>query len=146
MGDELHSRNTAATMLFGRELTPAILDLASRRPDAARRLLEYLGSDYVFLRLSMAASKATADAAHGIEGASVVTAMAFSCREFGIRVSGLGAEWFRAPLGQVEGKFFPGYTVDDVEFMGGESVINETVGLGGFAQAAAFALQDLDIS
>ena len=26
--------------------------------------------------------------------------------------------------------------------MGGESVINETVGLGGFAQAAAFALQD----
>jgi hypothetical protein len=142
MGDELHSRNTAATMLFGRELTPAILDLGSRRPEAARRLLEYLGSDYVFLRLSMAASKATADAAHGVEGASVVTAMAFSCREFGIRVSGLGPEWFRAPLGPVEGKFFPGYTLDDVEFMGGESVINETVGLGGFAQAAAFALQE----
>jgi Protein of unknown function (DUF1116) len=142
MGDELHSRNTAATMLFGRELTPAILDLAGRRPEAARRLLEYLGSDYVFLRLSMAASKATADAAHGIEGASVVTAMAFSCREFGIRVSGLDVEWFRAPLGRVEGKFFPGYTLDDVEFMGGESVINETVGLGGFAQASAFALQE----
>jgi hypothetical protein len=142
MGDELHSRNTAATLLFGRELTAAILELAGRRPEPARRLLEYLGSDYVFLRLSMAASKATADAAHGVEGASVVTAMAFSCREFGIRVSGLGADWFRAPLERVEGKFFPGYTLDDVEFMGGESVINETVGLGGFAQAAAFALQD----
>jgi len=142
MGDELHSRNTAATLLFGRELTPAIVDLAGRRPEPARRLLEYLGSDYVFLRLSMAASKATADAAHGVEGASLVTAMAFSCREFGIRVSGIGTEWFRAPLEKVEGKFFPGYTLDDVEFMGGESVINETVGLGGFAQAAAFALQD----
>jgi Protein of unknown function (DUF1116) len=142
MGDELHSRNTAATLLFGRELIPALLDLGGRRPEPVRRLLDYLGSDYVFLRLSMAASKATADAAHGIEGASVVTAMAFSCREFGIRVSGLGGDWFRAPLEKVEAKLFPGYTDEDIEFMGGESVINETVGLGGFAQAAAFALQD----
>jgi Protein of unknown function (DUF1116) len=142
MGDELHSRNTAATLLFGRELMPALLDLAGRRPGPVRQVLDYLGSDYVFLRLSMAASKATADAAHGLEGASVVTAMAFSFREFGIRVSGLGDAWFRAPLPKVEAKLFPGYTEGDVEFMGGESVINETVGLGGFAQAAAFALQD----
>jgi hypothetical protein len=142
MGDELHSRNTAATLLFGRELAPTLLDLAGRRPEPVRRLLDYLGSDYVFLRLSMAASKVTADAAHGVEGAGVVTAMAFSCREFGIRVSGLGGDWFRAPLEKVEAKLFPGYTEQDIEFMGGESVINETVGLGGFAQAAAFALQD----
>jgi Protein of unknown function (DUF1116) len=142
MGDELHSRNTAATLLLGRELTPALLDLAPSRPGPVRQLLDYLASDYVFLRLSMAASKATADAAHGVEGASVVTAMAFSCREFGIRVSGLGDAWFRAPLPKVEAKLFPGHTEADVEFMGGESVINETVGLGGFAQAAAFALQD----
>ncbi len=142
MGDELHSRNTAATLLFGRELLPALLDLAGQRPESVRRLLDYLGSDYVFLRLSMAASKGTADAAHGVEGATVVTAMAFSCREFGIRVSGLGADWFRAPLEKVEAKLFPGFTDEDIEFMGGESVINETVGLGGFAQAAAFALQD----
>ncbi len=142
MGDELHSRNAAATLLFGRELFPALLDLAAGRPEPVRRLLDYLGSDYVFLRLSMAASKATADAAHGVEGASVVTAMAFSCREFGIRVSGLGDEWFRAPLPKVDARLFAGYTEADIEYMGGESVINETVGLGGFAQAAAFALQD----
>ncbi len=142
MGDELHSRNTAATLLFTKELFPALLELNSHRPEPVRRLLEYLGSDYVFLRLSMAASKATADAAHGIEGSSVVTAMAFNCREFAIRVSGLGETWFRAPLPKVEAKLFPGYGADDIEFMGGESVINETVGLGGFAQAAAFALQD----
>jgi len=142
MGDELHSRNTAATLVFTRELFPALLELNGRRPEAVRQLLEYLGSDYVFLRLSMAASKVTADAAHGIEGASVVSAMAFNCRDFAIRVSGLGGTWFRAPLPKVDAKLFPGYSVDDIEFMGGESVINETVGLGGFAQAAAFALQD----
>lgn len=143
MGDELHSRTTAATLLFTRELLPALLELAGRQAGRVRELLDYLtASDYFFLRLSMAASKVTADAAHGIERASVVTAMAFNCRDFAIRVSGLGETWFRAPLPAVAAKLFPGYGEADIEFMGGESVINETVGLGGFAQAAAFALQD----
>ena len=143
MGDELHSRNTAATLLFTRELFGALLDVAGGRPKEVRQLLDYLAaSDYFFLRLSMASSKAAADAARGVEGSSVVTAMTFSCREFAIRVSGLGDTWFRAPLPRVAAKVFAGYTEDDVELMGGESVINETVGLGGFAQAAAFALQD----
>jgi hypothetical protein len=144
MGDELHSRNTAATLLFTRELFPALLDLGRRDEAAVRRLLDFVrASDYFFLRLSMAASKATADAAHGILGSSVVTAMSLSCREFAIRVSGLGARWFRAPLPDVSAmKLFPGFGPHDVEFMGGESCIAETVGLGGFAQAAAFPLQE----
>ena len=142
MGDELHSRNTAATLLFTRELFAALLDLADARPKEVRQLLEYLAaSDYFFLRLSMAAAKIAADAAHGIEGSSVVTAMTFSCREFAIRVSGLGEAWFRAPLPRVSAKLFAGHTEADVELMGGESIITETVGLGGFAQAGAFALQ-----
>jgi Protein of unknown function (DUF1116) len=142
MGDELHSRNTAATLLFTRELFPALLELATDRPAEVRRTLEYLGSsDYFFLRLSMASSKVTADAAHGVEGSSVVSAMTFSCRDFAVRVSGLGDGWFTAPLEPVQAKLFDGFTEDDIEFMGGESVINETVGLGGFAQAAAFPLQ-----
>jgi len=64
MGDELHSRNTAATLLFTRELFPPLLELAGRMKDEVRQTLDYLrSSDYFFLRLSMAASKATADAA-----------------------------------------------------------------------------------
>ncbi len=144
MGDELHSRNTAATLLFTRELFPALLDLAKQSPDDVGRTFDYLkSSDYFFLRLSMASSKATADAVHGIEGSSLVTGMIFSCADFAIRVSGLGDEWFRGPLPKKHGaKLFEGYTEDDIEFMGGESTMNETVGLGGFAQAAAFPLQD----
>lgn len=143
MGDELHSRNAAATLLFTRELLIPLLDVAAERPDETRRTLEFMvGNDYFFLRLSMAASKATADAARGVEASSVVTAMTFSCKEFAIRVSGLGDEWFRTELPGVEAKLFEGYTADDIEFMGGESIINETVGLGGFAMAAAFPLQD----
>ena len=143
MGDELHSRNTAATLLFTRELFPTLLELADERRDEVRQTLEYLGSsDYFFLRLSMASSKATADAAHGVEGSSIVSAMTFSCRTFAIRVSGLGDSWFEAPMPSMEPKLFDGYTSDDIEYMGGESIINETVGLGGFAQAAAFPLQE----
>jgi len=143
MGDELHSRNTAATLLFTRELFPALLDLAAERGDDVRRTLEYLSSsDYFFLRLSMASSKATADAAHGVEGSSIVSAMTFNCRNFSIKASGLGDTWFEAPMPTMEPKLFDGYTMEDVEYMGGESVINETVGLGGFAQAAAFPLQE----
>jgi len=144
MGDELHSRNTAATLLFTRELFPPLLDLARTRSDEVTKAFEYLkSSDYFFLRLSMAASKVTADGAHGIEGSSVVTGMVFNCRDFAVRVSGLGDGWFRGPLPTKFGaKLFDGYTDDDIEFMGGESTMNETGGLGGFAQAAAFALQD----
>jgi hypothetical protein len=143
MGDELHSRNTAATTLFTRALTPHLIELAlDGHAEAVRRTLGFLGaSDYFFLRLSMAAAKATADAAHGVEGSSVVTAMTISCREFAIRVSGLGDQWYTGPLPVVEGKLFDGFTPEDIEWIGGESHITETVGLGGFAQAAAFALQ-----
>jgi hypothetical protein len=143
LGDELHSRNTASTLLFCRELFPALLDLASASPTEVRQVLDYLGAgDYFFLRLSMAASKAAADAAHGVNASSVVTSMAFNCREFGIRVSGLGDEWYRGPLPDASDiRLFEGHSADEVEFMGGESTINETVGLGGFAQAAAFPLQ-----
>ncbi len=88
----------------------------------------------------MAAAKATADAARNIPGSSVVTAMTISCSNYAIRVSGLGDRWF-GPLPDVSCKLFEGYTEDDIEWIGGESHITETVGLGGFAQAAAFGLQ-----
>src|SRR5437016_13227876 len=78
MGDELHSRNTAATLLFTRELFQSLLELPQAR---SRPLLDYIRSgDYFFLRLSMAASKATADGAHGVPHSSVVTSMTFNCR------------------------------------------------------------------
>lgn len=146
MGDELHSRNTAASYLFADQLFPAIVDLLHQRildHAAVKRVLAVLTEDnYFFLRLSMAAAKATADAARHVDGSTVVTAMAVNCREFAIRVSGLGDEWFRGSHCDLSGaKFFDGHTAADVAWMGGESVITECVGLGAFAQAAAFPLQ-----
>jgi hypothetical protein len=142
MGDELHSRNTAASLMFARELFPALMRVAQSGIDGLDDTLDLLTRDhYFFLRLSMAAAKATADAAHGIEWSSVVTAMAFNCREFGVRVSGLDRTWHTGPQPDVHAKLFDGHTEDEISWMGGESTITETIGLGGFAQAAAFALQ-----
>ena len=142
MGDELHSRNTAAALLFLRELVPDFLTLAAGGSERIVRAAKAMTDDhYFFLRLSMAAAKATADAARDIEGSSVVTALAFNCRGFAIRVSGLGDTWFKGPHATVEAKLFEGHTEDEITWMGGESIIAETIGLGGFAQASAPSLQ-----
>ena len=142
MGDELHSRNTAASLLFMNELFPLLLTADTKRQEAVQQTLEAITADhYFFLRLSMAAAKATADAAHGIPGSSIVTAMAFNCRGFSIRVSGMGDQWFHGPHASVEAKLFDGHSEGEITWMGGESPIIETIGAGAFAQAAAFPLQ-----
>ncbi len=143
MGDECHSRNTASSLLFVRELLAAAMDMAGSDLGRVREtFLHIADNDYFFLRLSMAASKAIADSIAGLHGSSVVSAMAFSCKEFAIRVAGLGSEWFRGPAPTHEGKLFPGHHESEITWMGGESPITETVGLGGFAQACAFTLQE----
>ena len=122
MGDELHSRNTAASLLFARELFPFLLEGGGKRQGARGSAVEALTADhYFFLRLSMAAAKSAADGAHGIEHSSVVSAMGFNCREFAIRVSGLGDEWFIGPHPVVEAKLFPGHTPEEISWMGGEA-------------------------
>lgn len=144
MGDELHSRNTAATMLLTAQLMPSLMQLMSthsKRSDLLEVVAFLQRNEYSFLRVGMAAAKATADAAHGVEASSVVTAMAINCREFAIRVSGLGDEWFRGAHPELEGKFFEGFDKGDAEWIGGESCVTEVVGLGGMAQVCAPTLQ-----
>ncbi len=143
MGDELHSRNTAASLLFERQLRNALLDL-DKTPHSAgvREVFQFFDdNDYLFLRVGMAAAKATADAAHGVPFSSVVTAMAINCQSFSLRVSGLGDHWFAGVHPDLEGQFFDGYSHKDAEWIGGESCVTETVGLGGFAQICAPTLQ-----
>jgi hypothetical protein len=143
LGDELHSRNTAGTLLFERELTPALTELrTTAMADAVAQVVRFFReNDYTFLRMSMAAAKAIADAAHGVAASSVVTGMVINCESFAIRVSGLGDNWFTGAHPDLDGRFFDGFGPDDAEWIGGESCFTEVVGLGGFAQAAAPALQ-----
>jgi hypothetical protein len=142
MGDEVHSRNAAASILFNREVLPAVLDMVDDHVPGVRETMLHLAeNDYFFLRLSMAAAKASADAMV-VAGSTLVSAMAFSCRGFAIKLAGLGDTWFEGPPPIHQGKLFAGHTEDEITWMGGESPITETIGLGGFAQACALSLQE----
>jgi hypothetical protein len=139
MGDECHNRNVAATSLFARTIAPALV--RSVAPAAAAGVLDFLeGNNHFYLNLSMAACKASLDAAHGLDGSTAVTAMARNGVEFGIRVSGTGPAWFTAPVDVPDGLYFPGYGPADANPDLGDSAITETNGLGGFAMAAAPAI------
>jgi hypothetical protein len=97
-------------------------------------------NDHFFLNLSMPAGKVVLEAAEGIEGSSIVTVMARNGTDFGIRLAGLPDRWFTAPAGEVEGLYFPSFTVKDANPDIGDSTITETAGYGGFAMAAAPAI------
>jgi hypothetical protein len=140
MGDEGHNRNRAGTSLVLRELAPFLVMLDESR-ETIRDVIRFInGNDHFFLNLSMPSSKATVDAAAGIEACSIITTMARSGTEFGLRVSGLGDRWFTAPASMVDGLYLPGYTAKDAAPDIGDSVITETAGIGGFAMAAAPAI------
>jgi hypothetical protein len=92
------------------------------------------------LNAVMAAAKLVADAGRDVPGASVVVAMARNGTEFGIQASGTGDRWFTGPANVPEGLYLGGYGPDDANRDIGDSTITETVGLGGFAMAAAPAI------
>ena len=140
MGDECHNRNKAGSIVFTARLAPFIAK-AAPNPETAAKVLKFMGDNALtVLNPVMAACKAMADAAHNIEGSTIVSTLARNGTDFGIRVSGLGDRWFTAPAPPVEGLYFPGFTEEDANPDLGDSTIMETVGIGGFAMAAAPAI------
>ncbi len=140
MGDEGHNRNKAGSLLFTARLAPAIVKVVGNSSTAAT-VLSFLGENALsVLNPVMAACKAMADAGHGVDGSTIMTAMARNGTDLGIRVSGLGNRWFTGPVGQPDGLYFPGFTADDASGDIGDSTITETVGIGAFAMATAPAI------
>lgn len=140
MGDEGHNRNRAGTSLIIRELAPHLVMLNEEKEALAKIFTFMHQNDHFFLNISMPACKCIIDAARNIEASTVITAMSRSGTDFGIRVSGLGDQWFVAPAPKVDGLYLPGFSAKDAAPDIGDSVITETVGIGGFAMAAAPAI------
>jgi uncharacterized protein DUF1116 len=140
MGDEMHQRNVACSSLMVRALASSIAR-AARDGASAARAFEFMGAnDQFFLNIAMAMAKSILDPARGVTGSSIVTAMCRNGTDFGIRVAGLGDDWFTAPVEMPEGLYFPGYSAADANPDIGDSAILEAVGLGAFAMAAAPAV------
>ena len=140
MGDEGHNRNKAGSILYTTKLAPSIARSAPSAKVAAK-VLQTLGDNALsVLNPVMAACKGMVDAAHGVEGSTIVTVMARNGTDFGIRVSGLGDRWFTAPVAVPQGLYFPGFKAEDASGDIGDSTITETAGIGGFAMASAPAI------
>jgi hypothetical protein len=144
MGDEAHNRNRAGTLMLLRDLSPAMVtsgaDAGFGQGDAAEALRFIGGNDHFFLNLAMPACKLALDAARGIEGSTMVVAMARNGTDFGIQVAGTGDEWFTGPAQVAEGLYLGDYGPDDANPDIGDSAITETAGSGGFAMATAPAI------
>jgi len=140
MGDEMHQRNVACTGLLMRALAPALARTA-KHVGYLGQTLDFIGrNDQFFLNVAMAMGKALTDPMRGIPLCSLVTAMSRNGTDFGIRVSATGEQWFTAPVEMPQGLYFPGYSAADANPDIGDSAIVETIGLGGFAMAAAPAV------
>jgi hypothetical protein len=137
MGDELHNRHSASSSLFANAMAVAMTEADLPKESVLPTLRYVANHNLIFLGLAMACGKAISDPARGVEYSTVVTAMARNGTEFGIRVSGLGDEWFTAPAPVVDGLYLPGYSAEDAGFDMGDSAITETVGWGAFVIGGA---------
>ncbi len=97
MGDGLHSRCLAASSLLANKLIGPMIEADVQKHHLLRTVEHLANHRLMFLSLAMASAKAMTDWASNIEYSTVVVAMARNGVEFGIRVSGLGDEWFTAP-------------------------------------------------
>ncbi len=140
MGDEGHNRNRAGTSLFIREIVADLIEVELPMTDLAAALRFINSNDHFMLNLAMGMAKAAADAARDIPGSTMVVAMARNGTEFGMQTAGTSDEWFTGLADVPEGLYLSGFSVEDANPDLGDSTIMETVGLGGFAMAAAPAI------
>lgn len=140
MGDEFHQRNIAASLAFYKEVGPIIISLAITEKEKQEVSKFLADTDQFFLNIMMAAAKAVMDGARLIEEGTVVTAMCRNGKDFGIRISGMGDQWFTGPVNTPQGLYFSGYSGEDANTDIGDSAITETFGVGGMAMIAAPAV------
>lgn len=137
MGDEVHARSAASTLLLLRELLPALLASGESKETIARIVAFIGGNNHSFLPLTIAGCKASAEAAHGVKHSTIVTAMSRNGVDFALRVGGLD-KWFIAPTAPMdEAIYYSGYGPQDAAGDIGDSAIVETMGLGGMVIGGA---------
>ncbi|MCA9766693.1 MAG: DUF1116 domain-containing protein [Carnobacterium sp.] len=140
MGDEFHQRNIAASLNFLKEVVPYMSEIDMNEKDRQDVLVFLADTDQFFLNPMMAAAKVVMDGARMIEEGTIVTAMTRNGENFGIRISGMGDEWFTGPVNTPKGLYFSGFSEEDANPDIGDSSITETFGVGGMAMVAAPAV------
>lgn len=136
MGDELHQRYKASSLLFLSSLSSELLELEN-----SNEIFRFIAErEQFFLNLAMPTMKALADPADGIKYSTIVTRMTRNGVKFGIQISGLKGKWFVGKAEVPVGLYFTGFNQNNASGDFGDSAIMETLGLGGLSSAAAPAV------
>ena len=138
MGDEHHTRQTAADLLFDKQILPDLFR-ADYPKEQIMKVVDYVVQTPRFFHCyGQGASKAAMLSAEGIEYSTMVTAFGGNAKEFGIKVAGLPGQWFTAPAPMMRGRYTSSkYTEKDQLPWIGDSCVVECAGLGGMAAAAS---------
>ena len=138
MGDENHTRQTAADLLFDKHVLPALFRMDLPRETLLNVMNYIVETPRFFHCFGQGASRAALVAASGTEYSTMVTAVCGNGVEFGIKVAGLGDEWFTASAPMMKGRYTSSrYSEKDQLPWIGDSCVVECAGMGGFAAAAS---------
>ena len=138
MGDENHTRQEAGGLILINQLFPLLIK-AGLNERTLRDCVDFLYKTPRFFHpIGMASAMTILQAVKDIEYSTVVWAQAGNGVEYGIKVSGLGEQWFTADAPILKGMYLSSeYKPEDSLPWIGDSCILEAIGLGGFAAAAA---------
>ena len=138
MGDENHTRQTAADLLFDKIVLPQLFALDLPKEVIMQTIKYIVDTPRFFHCYGQGASRSAAIAADGIPYSTMVTAFGGNGREFGIKVAGLPGRWFTAPAPYMTGKYTSTkFTQADQLPWIGDSCVVEAAGMGGVAAAAS---------
>lgn len=138
MGDEHHTRQDAAGIIL---LQKVATDIAKMRfdSDTMEKVMHYMAdTPRIFHPIGMGACRSAMLSNVGLEHSTIITAMGGNGVEFGIKVAGLGDQWFTAPAPKLKSSFTSSkYSEDDSLPWMGDSCIVECAGVGGLAAASS---------
>ena len=138
MGDENHTRQSAADLLFEHQITLDMMQLDYPKEQILASMKYIIETPRFFHCYGQGASRAAMLGNVGREFSTMVTAVCGNGVEFGIKIAALGDEWFTAPAPMMEGKYTSTkFTIDDQLPWCGDSCVVECAGLGGLAAAAS---------
>ncbi len=141
MGDENHTRQTAADYIFQHIVIPQLAEMEvpgmprKQILDAIRYIAE---TPRLFYCLGQGACRTATLSNRGREFSTVVSAMCGNGVEYGIKLAALGDRWFTAKAPYIHGKYnSPDFNIDMQLPWIGDSCTVECAGMGAFAAAAS---------
>ena len=138
MGDENHTRQTASDLFLEHALVMQLMQLDLPKKQLIASMKYLVETPRFFHNLGQGASRAAMLANVGENYGTMVTAACGNGVTFGIKIAGMGDEWFTAPSPMIVGKYNdPNASIEDQIPWCGDSSVVECAGLGGIAGGAS---------